>query len=103
MEQSKWQEIKIFINTHYHFTRKDMKENFKKFSQAHEKYILILKHIGFIDKTNIATYDRIVKIPKSLTSSQIYKLMQNELLKNTYISKLIRKEKLKNIENSTIE
>ena len=103
MSQSKWQEIKNFVNTNEHFTRKDMKDNFKKFSQSHEQYILILKHIGFIDKPTIATYDRIVKIPEKLTSSYIIKLMQNEELKNAYMSKIIRKEKLNKVKNSSLE
>jgi len=88
-----WRDIKDFVNSHEKFTRKDLYKN--GFYTTGENYILLMKHVGFINKVGIAKYERIIKIPESLSSTKLYNLVKNK----SEGLKYMRKYKLENIKN----
>jgi len=87
---TEWDNIKIFVNSNVKFTRKDLYAY--GFSNTGEQYLLQLKHIGFVNKA-FAKYDRLCKIPESLSSTKMSKLARNK----SDCLKYIRTIKLKNI------
>jgi len=88
---TEWDNIKEFVNLHIKFTRRDL--YVYGFSRTGEQYILLLKHVGFVNKVDIAKYERLCKIPDTLSSTKI-----SNLVKNKYnCVKYIRKIKLINI------
>ena len=92
-EMTEWYNIKEFVNSNDKFTRKDL-YNYGC-SGTGEQYLLLIKRSGFISKIDIAKYERLYKIPDSLTLNNILKIVNNKIS----ILKYIRKIKLETLYN----
>lgn len=94
---TEWNKVKEFINTHEIFTRKD----FYKYgcNTTGEQYLVKIRSIGFVERTDIAEYKRIYKIPDTLSTTKINKLLENKF----EFLKYIRYEKLKKLKNHFTE
>jgi len=88
---SEWDDVKKFVNNNDLFTRKLFYES--GLSSTGEQYLILIRRIGFIERIDIATHKRIYKIPDSLTTSKIRKLLNN----HTACLKYMRSEKLNQI------
>ena len=66
-QPNKWKDIVNYINSHDKFTRKDMCNEIKGFSQTEDQYVLIIKHVGFLEKPSTAKYIRKMKIPENIS------------------------------------
>lgn len=86
LEMTEWYNIKEFVNSHEKFTRKELYEY--GLSTTGEQYLLLIRRVGFVNKFDIAKYERLYKIPDSLTSTKISNLVNNKLDCLKYIRKL---------------
>jgi hypothetical protein len=85
-----WKEVVKYINSHENFTRKDMCKDIENFSHTEDQYILIIKHVGFLEKPDTGSYIRKMKIPETLSLCIMTKLAYD-------ISYADKKRKWKNI------
>lgn len=90
---SKWQVIKDYINNNEYFTRKSIKSDI---GMNLDQYVLLIKHLGFIEKLDIASYRRLYKIPDYFTTTLLMKMLNNKDMKDKVMSKIISKEERKN-------
>lgn len=89
---SKWKNLIKFVNSTEYFTRKEFYNKYN-FGYTEELYLLALKHVGFVKKTNIAEYKRLEKVPLDISANQMQKLAHDENLRLKYF----RKKKLEKI------
>jgi hypothetical protein len=88
---SKWQIIKEYINNNEYFTRKSIK---KDIGINLDQYVLLIKHSGFIEKLDIASYKRNYKIPDYITTTLLNKMAYNDNFRDKIIKRISRKEKI---------
>jgi len=101
-QSNKWKDIVYYINSHDKFTRKDMCNFIKGFGQTEDQYVLVIKHVGFLDKPKLATYVRKMKIPENISFSKMSKLAYDtDYAEEKRKIKIIiqRKEKLEKLSN----
>ena len=101
VELSKWQLVKEFVNANEFFDKKLMRTtlNIKESSNYTEsQYVSYMLSVGFVKRIGRGKYQRIIKIPKNVSSTLIYKLSYSDREFTTkYMKKLIRKQKLENL------
>jgi hypothetical protein len=99
----KWKVVKDFVNSHEIFTRRELriKLNIRSIGDYTEsQYINHIKNAGFIKRIERGKYKRIMKIPKSISSTKIANIgYMSKEEKQKILLVLIRKEKLQNINN----
>lgn len=83
---TEWYNIKEFVNSTDKFTRKELYEY--GFSNTGEQYLLLMRHVGFVKKVDIAKYERLYKVPDSLSSNQIYNLSKSKSSGLKYIRRI---------------
>ena len=93
MTISKWQLVKDFVNANNIFTTSDIR---KKLNTGYtgSLYILHLMNAGFLKRIERGKYQKIITIPKYITSSYLQKLAYNDIEKKKIMTILARKEKL---------
>jgi len=97
---NKWQLVKDFVNANEFFDKKLMRTtlNIKESSNYTEgQYITHMMNAGFVKRLSRGKFQRIIKIPKEISSTRIYQLSYGSEDSKIYIKKLIRKQKLDNI------
>lgn len=99
---NKWELVKEFVNNNEFFDKKQMRNtlNIKKSSNYTEsQYVNHMMNAGFVKRIGRAKYQRIIKIPKNISSTLIYKLSYDREFSKKYLSKIVRKQKLENIKS----
>ena len=97
---SKWDDVKKFVNDNEFFTKAQVRKNMKC-GNTESSYINYMMQAGFINRIGRGKYQRVVKVPESISSSKILTIAYSPEGKN-FVKKLIRKQKLENINESNL-
>lgn len=87
MVQSKWEEIRNYVNTHEIIVRKELNKELLIGSTS-DNYLRFLERCGFVKSIGTGKKQRLFLIPEELTTTVLEKMVYNESKKIQYFRRL---------------